>query len=58
MIRQTMLAAGCAAVAVSGSGPTLFGLVAADASPVAKAVRAEYGDEVWVQTSRVEKTTD
>jgi 4-diphosphocytidyl-2-C-methyl-D-erythritol kinase len=58
MLRQSLLAAGCAAVAVSGSGPTLFGLVAGDPSPVASAIRAEYGDDVWVQPSRVRKTTD
>lgn len=53
MLRQTMLAVGCAAVAVSGSGPTLFGLVEGDPDPVASAVRAEHGEEVWVQTARV-----
>jgi 4-diphosphocytidyl-2-C-methyl-D-erythritol kinase len=54
MLRDAMLAAGCATVAVSGSGPTLFGLVDGNPAPVAEAIRAEYGDEVWIQSSRVE----
>jgi len=53
MLRDAMLAAGCTAVAVSGSGPTLFGLVEGDPEAVATAVRAEYGDEAWVQTAWV-----
>jgi 4-diphosphocytidyl-2-C-methyl-D-erythritol kinase len=57
MLRATLLEAGCAAVAVSGSGPTLFGLVPGDPKPIADALHAKYGDEVWVQTSRVAKAT-
>jgi len=53
MLRETMLAAGCAAVAVSGSGPTLFGLVDGDPEPMAAAVRAEYGGDLWVQATQV-----
>lgn len=53
MIRAALLAAGCTAVAVSGSGPTLFGLVDGDPETVAAAVRAEYGEEAWVQTAWV-----
>ncbi|MBT7302673.1 MAG: 4-(cytidine 5'-diphospho)-2-C-methyl-D-erythritol kinase, partial [Victivallales bacterium] len=53
MLREAMLAAGCATVAASGSGPTLFGLVEGDPEPMAATVRAEYGDDLWVQATQV-----
>ncbi|MBT3291995.1 MAG: hypothetical protein HN380_31925, partial [Victivallales bacterium] len=57
MLREAMLAAGCATVAASGSGPTLFGLVEGDPEPMAATVRAEYGDDLWVQVSGQEART-
>jgi 4-diphosphocytidyl-2-C-methyl-D-erythritol kinase len=53
MLREAMLAAGCATVAVSGSGPTLFGLVEGDPEPVAATVRSGHGDDLWIEATQV-----
>jgi 4-diphosphocytidyl-2-C-methyl-D-erythritol kinase len=53
ILRSRLLEAGCAAVAVSGSGPTLFGLTPGDSAPVAERIRAEFGQDVWVQATTV-----
>ncbi len=55
MLRARLLAAGCAAVAVSGSGPTLFGLTPGDPAPAAAAIRAEFVGEAWIQPTWVRR---
>lgn len=51
ILRSRLLDAGCAAVAVSGSGPTLFGLTPGEPGSVAATLRAEFAGEAWIRTA-------